>query len=153
MKFPLVRIDTDMIMPAFRVTRGLALKVRSAGWGKSRYPCYLSRNCIPRASTVRRPRGRTLKAIKLQNGICDEKHLKTTHGCVIFNITQLLFFEHFRSPVAQLVEHVAVNHSVLGSSPSGGAITGKRLSFNRQAFFCLRSSRFRFLISHLKSII
>ena len=32
-----------------------------------------------------------------------------------------LKYINIHSPVAQLVEHVAVNHAVLGSSPSGGA--------------------------------
>ena len=35
------------------------------------------------------------------------------------------------SPVAQLVEQVAVNHPVGGSSPSRGAIISKRLNLRR----------------------
>ena len=55
-------------------------------------------------------------------------------------VRQMLEFSTKYSPIAQSVEHMTVNHGVVGSSPTGGAIYG-RVSFDTLPFFFLISLR------------
>ena len=56
------------------------------------------------------------------------------------DVRQMLEFSTKYSPIAQSVEHMTVNHGVVGSSPTGGAIYG-RVSFDTLPFFFLISLR------------
>ena len=58
------------------------------------------------------------------------------------DVRQMLEFSTKYSPIAQSVEHMTVNHGVVGSSPTGGAIYG-RVSFDTLPFFFLISLRWK----------